>query len=719
MPTTTKQIIRTTNIIALVLSVSVAILLPLGYYISSYQHQDAALKTEAEATGYFITQLINANPDFWRYSVHRLEELLSRDISHDASGEFQETRRIVDLNNILIASNTDKVEAPLITRSHNLYASGTVVAKIEISHSLRPILKNTLLFGLLGLFLGSVGYFCFKIFPLRALSNTLKLLRESYKEKKEEAETSKLLLDLVETLSTSLEEKELIRNVFEMAPRYLRFNSMGLYFYDDAAKSFALAGASGLSHSEKEMAAARTISPDDFPAIDVLMKGECVIIDDAAECVLISDKIIDAFNINSALLAPISFRGQTSGMICGIYTSDQPIEQKDTALLKGLADGLGIALQNSRLYKESNDRLTELTNKVETIKAMAQLDREILSTIDKSEILKTAAVLTSRLVPCDRVAILIRNGSNYSAIAEWGVGRFSETKYDIHRSHFNIIETRQASLSIPNISEDNVDCTYHEDQSSIGIRSSLLVPLISKDKLLGILDIGSLDYGKLTSSHLSTAEQIASQIAVALENARLYEDLEHLLVSTITSLAHTIDAKSPWTKGHSERVTGFAVEIAMEMGLNEKDIKHVKLCGILHDIGKIGTYDIVLDKPGKLTEEEFALVKKHPEKGAEIIAPIKQLREVLPGILHHHERYDGKGYPYGIKGNDIPLCASILSVADSFDSMTSDRPYRKSPGIDYAIAELKRCSGSQFDPQIVEVFLKVLKKLDETGQIPI
>ncbi len=194
------------------------------------------------------------------------------------------------------------------------------------------------------------------------------------------------------------------------------------------------------------------------------------------------------------------------------------------------------------------------------------------------------------------------------------------------------------------------------------------------------------------------------------------EELEHLLISTITSLASAIDAKSPWTKGHSERVTRYAVEIAKEMGLKDQGIEQLRLSGLLHDVGKIGTFDIVLDKPGKLTDEEFEIVKKHPGKGAEILAPIRQLADIIPAVLHHHERYDGKGYPHGLKYEEIPLQARILCVADSFDSMTADRPYRSSPGKEYAISEFKRCCGTQFDPKVVDAFLRVLNRKREAAQ---
>jgi putative nucleotidyltransferase with HDIG domain len=425
---------------------------------------------------------------------------------------------------------------------------------------------------------------------------------------------------------------------------------------------------------------------------------------------MISNDLVEIFNMNSALLVPISFRGKVSGMMCGNYTTVKKVERRDLALMKGLADGIGIALQNSKLFRESNDRLIELTNKIDTVNAMAKLDREILSSIDKFSILRTAIILTSRLIPCDRAAVSLKGGDGYMTVTEWGFGKFSDKTYDIKDSRFYDVEMMQGPLFIPEISEESVNLSYYQEQNDLGIKSAMIVPLISKDEMLGFIDIGSAYYGRLTSEHLSTAEKIASQITVALEHVRLYEDLEQLLINTVTSLISTIDAKSPWTKGHSERVTKYAVEIAKEMGLREKDINQVRMCGLLHDIGKVGTFDGLLDKPGKLTIEEYELIKKHPSQGADIIAPIKQLSSVIPGILHHHERYDGKGYPSGIRGSDIPLCASILAIADSFDSMTADRPYRKAPGKEYAIAELKRCSGTQFDPKVVDVFLKVLTK---------
>ncbi|MDO8281135.1 MAG: HD-GYP domain-containing protein [Thermodesulfovibrionia bacterium] len=187
-----------------------------------------------------------------------------------------------------------------------------------------------------------------------------------------------------------------------------------------------------------------------------------------------------------------------------------------------------------------------------------------------------------------------------------------------------------------------------------------------------------------------------------------YRELELLFTGLVKSMVNALDAKSPWTKGHSQRVAEYSKIIARKMDFSEDDLKDIWLAGILHDIGKIGTYDALLDKAGKLTSEEYEIIKRHPAQGAAILEGIKQLKDIVPIIRHHHESFDGKGYPDGLKGNEIPLQSRIIHVADSFDSMTSDRPYRVSPGKDYAISEFRKFSGAQFDPYAVEVFLDVI-----------
>jgi HD-GYP domain-containing protein (c-di-GMP phosphodiesterase class II) len=178
----------------------------------------------------------------------------------------------------------------------------------------------------------------------------------------------------------------------------------------------------------------------------------------------------------------------------------------------------------------------------------------------------------------------------------------------------------------------------------------------------------------------------------------------------VKALAKAIEVKDPYTHGHSERVTEYALMIADAMRLDERERQKLKYAATLHDIGKIGIAGRVLNKPGDLTDEEYTHVKTHPLLGESIVEPVEFLQGPRPIILHHHERFDGRGYPGGLKGTDIPLCARILSVADAFEAMRSDRPYRRAMPLNNAVEELKRNAGTQFDPRVVEVFLGILER---------
>ena len=195
---------------------------------------------------------------------------------------------------------------------------------------------------------------------------------------------------------------------------------------------------------------------------------------------------------------------------------------------------------------------------------------------------------------------------------------------------------------------------------------------------------------------------------MALSNARLIEDMEHLTLGTIEALARTVDAKSSWTSGQSERVADMALNIARVMGRTEKEIETLHRGGLLHDIGKIGIPLSILDKPGRLNDEEYAKIKDHPSIGARILEPINAYADVIPMVIQHHERYDGKGYPAGLAGEEIDINARILAVADVHDALVSNRPYRQGWVEDRAIKLLKEESGRQFDPQVVDAFLGIL-----------
>jgi len=242
-----------------------------------------------------------------------------------------------------------------------------------------------------------------------------------------------------------------------------------------------------------------------------------------------------------------------------------------------------------------------------------------------------------------------------------------------------------------------------------GIRNLMITPLVYQRETLSVLmTFNKRDVRGFESNDAKLVASIAGESAVHLKNSRLYEDLRDLLYNVIRALSSAIDAKDPYTCGHSERVAFIARSIAERLHLPPTEVESVYLSGLLHDVGKIGISEDVLRKPGKLTDDEMDHVRSHPEIGARILGSLKQLDDILPGVRHHHERIDGKGYPLGLKGEEIPLIGRIICVADGYDSMTSDRPYRSAMPEEKVFGELRRCSGSQFDPEIVDVLFSLL-----------
>ena len=235
----------------------------------------------------------------------------------------------------------------------------------------------------------------------------------------------------------------------------------------------------------------------------------------------------------------------------------------------------------------------------------------------------------------------------------------------------------------------------------------LLSPLVPRGELVGVLLLGYRNPTDPAHEILIRTRQIADQTAIALSRARLIEELLQNDLGTLTALARTVDTNSPWTAGHSERVTSLAMDLGRELGLPPDEIDLLRRGGLLHDIGKIGVPPSILDKPGKLTEEEFAVIKNHPSKGAAILEPIPNLRKIIPIVVQHHERFDGKGYPKGLSGEDISLHARILALADVADALLSDRPYRPGWSREKVLAYTRENSGLQFDPSVVEAYHRI------------
>lgn len=241
--------------------------------------------------------------------------------------------------------------------------------------------------------------------------------------------------------------------------------------------------------------------------------------------------------------------------------------------------------------------------------------------------------------------------------------------------------------------------------------AELFIPLSTRRELVGFMIVSAK---RSTQSYSLDDELVlstlANQAAVVIENARLYEDLEATFIQTVGALANAIDMRDSYLSSHSEQIAKWAAEIARAMGCNAQEVQAIYWGGLLHDIGKIGIADSILSKPAKLDAAEWAIIRKHTILGAQIIAPIKKLSDVAPIIEYSHERYNGSGYPLGLKGEEIPLGARIIGVVDSYSAMRDERSYKKPVSHQDAIAELERNSGILFDPRVVETFLAVIKE---------
>jgi len=239
---------------------------------------------------------------------------------------------------------------------------------------------------------------------------------------------------------------------------------------------------------------------------------------------------------------------------------------------------------------------------------------------------------------------------------------------------------------------------------TVPLVSLVSVPLRMKTRLLGWICVASFTKQKrFNEGHRKLLSIVGSRAAAAIENARLYEDLRATFQQTIQGLARAIDKMDRYTAGHSERVATYATYLAIRLGLPPEVVEIVRQSALMHDIGKIGCV-MNLNKPGKLTQEEYEIFKRHPAYGKDILDPIKFLHPLVPGVHLHHERWDGRGYPLGLKGNDVPLIARIIAVADTYDAMTSDRAYRRALPHEVAVGEIERCSGTQFDPEVSHSF---------------
>jgi putative nucleotidyltransferase with HDIG domain len=376
--------------------------------------------------------------------------------------------------------------------------------------------------------------------------------------------------------------------------------------------------------------------------------------------------------------------------------------------LEGLAVQMGVVVENARLFAQHSEEIRRL-------EALTSASSVVNSTLDLKQLLKLVMELAARTLRAEASSILLKDKATGDLLFDIATGAAADQVKTLRVPKGqgiagHVAETGQ-SLLVPDCSQDVRFFKAADDKTHFVTRNIIAVPLIARGETIGVVEVlNRLGGGTFSQDDLVLLQALAHQSAVAIQNAQLFLDLQESFVATVRALAQAVDAKDSYTAGHSTRVTDYSVIIAEELGLGPDDLRRVRLAGLLHDVGKIGIRDSVLGKPGALNDEEFGVMKSHPTVGASILKPVTQLAEVVPGVLHHHERFDGRGYPNGLKAEEIPLMGRIIGVADAFDAMTSDRVYRPRLSDDVALAELKKHSGTQFDSKMVKAFLAAFDK---------
>lgn len=363
------------------------------------------------------------------------------------------------------------------------------------------------------------------------------------------------------------------------------------------------------------------------------------------------------------------------------------------------------AISSSRLKKE-NIRLKALI-------PLFEISKLLVTEIDLAHLFKIITEVLVKDFSVDRVSLMLIDESSGTLLIRASHGLSSDVALKARRkegegvSGLVLKHRKPLIISAGKHPDPEVMATINRENMPA---SSMSVPLIGKNKLFGVLNVSKFSGVPFSTSDLQIALILSSQMVTAMENAALYENLRENYFRTVQALVAAVEAKDPYTRWHSANVAKYAVSVARDMGMSPSQLEDIHIAAILHDMGKIGISELIISKATGLDHDEFDVMKDHPAHGIRILEPVGFSPAIIKAIYQHHERFDGKGYPQGLAGEEIALAARILNVADSIDAMVSERPYRSKLSIQGVLRELEREAGGQFDPRVAESAIRLIEK---------
>jgi putative nucleotidyltransferase with HDIG domain len=415
--------------------------------------------------------------------------------------------------------------------------------------------------------------------------------------------------------------------------------------------------------------------------------------------------------IGSSICAPlITTPNGSAPHLIGVLNLSRAVNaphltQDDLRIISTFCSHAATALHNARQFRQAQHRANQSQHLIE-------VSRHLAMSLDSDTVLRSIMDKAVELLHCQSGSLLLVDDHTQELVFKVVIGPAAAQLTNLRLPPGVGVAGTVARQGSPLIVNDAKADPRHyaaiDNTTAMNTRSLLCVPLINKQRVIGVLEVMNKNDGTVfDQSDCDILTAFAFQSAIALGNAKLYSELRRSFADTVRVIANAVEARDVNTAGHTIRVTQIALEIARELGWSQEQLEILEIGALLHDIGKIGMPDGILHKPAYLTEEEYRQMKQHPIVGAQMLTGVDALRPMLPYILYHQERYDGKGYPFGLTGEEIPIEGRLLAVADTFDAMTSDRPYRNGLDIEAALAEIVEYSGTQFDPTVVDALVRV------------
>ena len=536
-------------------------------------------------------------------------------------------------------------------------------------------------------------------------------LAEKEKRSRHEAARAEALLRVADRLNAQLDLDTLLKAISEESARALDTPISLVALYDQKHSAFYSTTAVGIAPD-----LIKNMSPFPRTLYDLTIKDFGTVFGLPDLQVFSRLPNLDQFkrlNFRSMAFATMAYEHELIGSLTAITLGEsRNFTEDELLLLQGLADQAALAIINTRLYKDARRRL-------ENLQALRAIDLAITTNHDLQKTLDVLLAQITQQLQVDAAVILLLDETKGQL--EFGASRGFQTstlRYTSLRVGEGMAGRAAQQRQIVHVHDLRIDPQTLINSSSLakeGFASYYAAPLVAQDKVKGVLEIFHRSLLDSDKEWLDFLEALAGQAAIAIESTTLFEDLQRTndelsqaYDSTIEGWSHALDLRDKETEGHTLRVTELTLELAQVFGLSESELIQVRRGALLHDIGKMGVPDRILLKEGPLTDDEWIIMRQHPVHAHEMLRSIDYLRLALDIPFCHHEKWDGTGYPRGLKGEDIPLVARIFSVVDVWDAVTSDRPYRSAWSRDQALAHIRAGAGTHFDPQVVEIFIKLL-----------